>query len=81
MLKFLAVTYANKITPIEVSRETDSFVWIGGRKRSRRMDNEFYADTEHQAREFLLRNLREKRDFYTEQVTALDTRIADLAPK
>lgn len=52
--KFRAGDYRNRITAIEIERETDSSVWIGGRRSAKSTEYDNYFDTWDEAHKFLL---------------------------
>jgi hypothetical protein len=49
-----------EITPVEVERESDAFIWIGGRRRNKVNDYVVYHDSWDEAYAFLLRKATEK---------------------
>ena len=55
MIKYKAIpswfNIGAKITPVEVERETESSVWVKGRRSKKRTDFENYYDTWEQARD------------------------------
>jgi len=55
MKKYLARPYGKLIWPVEVERETEKCVWIGGRRSAKRTSRVGYFDTFKDAKAFLLR--------------------------
>lgn len=80
MIKFQA--YFSDIRQVEVERETDSSVWVNGRKNSKTCDYDSYHDTEAQAKEHLIlkagakvQKARERLNYEIEQLELLKRKL------
>lgn len=58
MHKYKTTSFSG-ITSVEIERETDSSVYINGRRRSKRSEYEDYFDTWEEAHEFLTRRAQD----------------------
>jgi len=48
------------IEEVEVDRETESSVWINGRRRARQSEYEMFFSTREKAKDFLVRRMQSK---------------------
>lgn len=69
MIKYKTSSYGVKIEAVEVGRETEHFVWINGRRRSRLGQYESYFDTWRLAKAHLV-------DVVDSKVSKLERQLA-----
>lgn len=84
--KYRATHYSGKISAVEVTRETDSSVFIlsglgAERRRAKTTEYESYHDTFEEAREALSNRLRAKLAYAKSKVDALESKLVALYEK
>ena len=79
MKKFMAETYAHSIKPVEVERETDSCIWIKGRRHSKTGYYESYFNTFLEAKKHLLAKAQQKVDVHQWELDQAKKKLAEVS--
>lgn len=56
--KYIAKSGCIEIQPVFIERETDSSVWINGRRKSKQSEYENYFDTIDEAKQFIIQKAK-----------------------
>jgi hypothetical protein len=65
-----------EIAEVEILKCTSSTVWVDGRRRAKRSDFENYFETKEEARQFIIKALKQQRDIHAEELKEYEAAIA-----
>lgn len=79
MIKYMTTGYGtDKIVPVEVDRETERCVWVGGRRRAKNSDYESYFSTWDEAHNHLLGKVQVKVDAARRRLEQLNSELGNI---
>ena len=79
MIKYMASRYVGaEIGPVDVDRETESSVWVNGRRRAKNGDYVSYFDTWEEARNHLLSKVQVKIDAARRRLQGLNSEFGNI---